>query len=167
MIKDRSPLVSFVVRRPPCMVEVWERVLNLRLPRRESVSTAVQAVEVVWWISEVVVGLGTPTPANLTGRERRVRSAGGVPLLGQVPRRAGRKCCSMASSTGSNAAPMLPIDRWKCIYSDCRLFWSPAKAHCGELWATLASAFTPATHPTTFASIHCAHAASSPIWPPR
>ena len=44
--------------------------------RRESVRTKVHMLEVVWLSSADSVRLGTPTPADLTGRERRARKSG-------------------------------------------------------------------------------------------
>ena len=73
------------------MVVIWVRRLNLRWPRRDDMRMSVQAVDVAWWVSAASGGIGTPTPAYLHGRDRRVLSGGGVPAVGSVPNRAGRK----------------------------------------------------------------------------
>ena len=114
-----------------------------------------------------VWGMGNPTPAHLTGRERSWRSGGGVPWVGSVPRRAGRKNWEIAASTGAKSGPMPPVARWRCIHSDCRLFCSHAKAHWGEVLATLERAFTPSAHPATFFFTQWSHSSSVPMCPPK
>ena len=73
------------------IVEIWVRRLNLRWPRRDEVRMSVQAVDVAWWVSAASGGIGTPTPAYLHGRDMRVLSVGGIPAVGSVSNRAGRK----------------------------------------------------------------------------
>ena len=56
--------------------------------------------EVVWFSSADSVGLGTMTPADLTGRERKARRLGGMVVGVVPPRRAGRKAVQISVSSG-------------------------------------------------------------------
>ena len=68
---------------------------------RLSVMTEDHLEDVSCRLSADVVGKGRPRPADLTGRERRVRSSGGIVEGVDPPRSEGRKLLSMASSTGA------------------------------------------------------------------
>ena len=83
----------------PSRIAVWWSAMAREVPSRSDlVSTAVHTLEVVWFLSANLVGLGTPTLADLTGRERRARRSGGVVVQ---PRRAGRNAVRMAISIGA------------------------------------------------------------------
>ena len=68
-------------------------------------------------LSADVVGKGIPRPADFTGRERRVRSSGGIVEGVDPPRSEGRKFFRIASSTGANCSDMLSTTRWMCYHS--------------------------------------------------
>ena len=71
-------------------------------------------------------------------------------MSGSLPKSAGRKQDKMASSTGANAGHMSPINRSRCINSDCRLLCNLAKAHCAEFLAIVAKARMHLVNPSNF-----------------
>jgi len=57
----------------PLHIAAWWLPMTRDVPSsRESVRTDVHTLDVVWLSSADLVGLRMPTPADLTGRERRV-----------------------------------------------------------------------------------------------
>ena len=68
-------------------------------------------LEVVWLLLADSVGLGIPTPAALTGRERRVRRSGGIVVGVVPPNRAGKKAVRMAVSIGAKWSALLDTTR--------------------------------------------------------
>ena len=70
-------LIDWAVVRPSCIAAWLSGMIRDVLSRRNLVRTEVHTLEVVWLSLAGLVGLGVPTPANLTGRDRRVRSSGG------------------------------------------------------------------------------------------
>jgi len=132
------------------MMVIMVRRLNLRRPRRDDVWILVQAEDVAWWVSAASRGIRMPTSASFHDNERRDRNDGCVLAVGSVLNNAGRKCVDIVFSTGTKCGLMSIVTRWRCIHSDCGLFYNPANAHCGEFWPTFAWAFTPVAHPSTF-----------------
>ena len=54
---------------------------------------------------------GTPIPASLQGRDRKVLSDGDAPAVRSMPSKAGRKCVDITSSTGVKGGPMSLVAR--------------------------------------------------------
>ena len=62
----------------PLIIATWWSAMTKEVPlRRESVSTEVHTLDVVWFSLANLVGLGTLTPADFPGRERRAQRSGG------------------------------------------------------------------------------------------
>ena len=73
----------------------------------------------------------------------------------------------MASSIGSNKVHVNPIERWRCIHSDCKLLCDPSKSHWGDNWENLARSLISFNHLQTSFTTHLVYASSPPMCPPR
>ena len=84
---------------------------------RLSVRTEVQVEEARWRSSAEVVGRGMPMPDDLTGRERRDRSSGGIVVGVVPPKRERRNRVQRAASTGAKWGAIPSTTYWRCIHS--------------------------------------------------
>ena len=102
----------------PSRIAFWWLVMASGVPsRRDLVRTAVHTLKVVWLSLADLMELGTPTPADLTGRERRVQRSRGMVVGVIPPRRVGRNAVQMAVSIGANCSGTSDTTRCRYCYS--------------------------------------------------
>lgn len=102
----------------PSRIAFWWSVMVIGVPpRRGLLRTAVHTL--VWLSSAELAGLGIPTLADLTGRERRAWRSGGM-VVGLVPLSStGRNVVRMAVSIGVKC--LATSDTTRCRY--CHSCW--------------------------------------------